>query len=263
MAALSIRLYYAIIGDRTLARSDWVLATSNYYAKHSRHLAQVRQKVSIATCGVDTHVFHLRKHLDNALQVRLAGQKVVLFVGSMDASHNHKGLDILIRSMATVGQRNEQPCVLVIVGKGNAIDRYKELAALVGAKTLFFGEVSEDVLAQLYSVAKVCVLPSTNKSEGLGMVLLEAGACGAPVIGSRVGGIPHAIVNGETGLLVSPGDQVALADAISELLLDEDRARRLGEAGMRRVTADFSWEDSAAATNNALVNAVDRIGRSR
>ena len=84
--------------------------------------------------------------------------------------------------------------------------------------------------------------------EGLGVALLEAAACGVPIVATRAGGIPEIVRDGENGVLVEPGDRTALARAISSLLADPDRARRLGRSGRRIVEADFSLARMASAT---------------
>jgi len=76
--------------------------------------------------------------------------------------------------------------------------------------------------------------------EGLGIILLQAGASGVPVVATAAGGIPEAVVHEETGLLVPPGDSEALASAVSALLADESRARAMGEAARTRVRREFS-----------------------
>jgi glycosyltransferase involved in cell wall biosynthesis len=235
-----------------------VLATSVHYAEGSKHLAAVREKVSIATCGVDLGTFYHRELLDEKILDEMTGREVVLFVGSLDPSHSHKGLDVLIRAVAAIKNHSNREALLVVVGEGDARDSYEVLARDTGASVKFVGGVKDDCLAQLYTIAKVCVLPSTNRSEGLGLVLIEAAACGTAVIGSAIGGIPHAIVDGETGILVLPADEKSLAEAIEYLLVDDERARALGAAGRERVVREFSWDASASVTNEALVSAVNR-----
>ena len=120
---------------------------------------------------------------------------------------------------------------------------------------LFPGPVDDVELADFYRSADVCVLPSTNRSEGLGLVLLEASACQTPIIGTRVGGIPLAVLDDTTGLLVEPGDASALAEAIDRILVDSELATTLGTNGRRYVKEHFTWGASAQATNTALLRA--------
>jgi glycosyltransferase involved in cell wall biosynthesis/SAM-dependent methyltransferase len=99
----------------------------------------------------------------------------------------------------------------------------------------------------LIAAADVVALPS--RSEGFGLALLEAMAQGKPVVATRVGGIPELVADGETGLLVPPGDVRALAAAVDSLLADPEQARRLGENGRRRARTEFS---AAAAAERVL-----------
>jgi alpha-maltose-1-phosphate synthase len=99
---------------------------------------------------------------------------------------------------------------------------------------------------QLLSHATVFVCPSVY--EPLGIVNLEAMACGTAVVASRVGGIPEVVLQGETGLLVPPADPGALADAVNELVADPDRAAAMGETGRRRAVERFSWRAIAEQT---------------
>jgi glycosyltransferase involved in cell wall biosynthesis len=112
------------------------------------------------------------------------------------------------------------------------------------ARVRFLGRV--DDVAELLAGADVCVMPSRH--EGLGVAALEAMAAGVPVVASRVGGLPEAVVDGATGCLVAPDDASALADALGRLVADRDLRRALGAAGAARVRARFSMDAMAAGT---------------
>ena len=249
--------YYRTLGDKTLEQSDGVIATSDYYVDSSRRLSAQRSKLTIAMCGVDTDLFHPQSSDGLVAREGRESRRIVLFVGSMDATNAHKGLDILIRSIVQLRDRYED-ILLLAVGKGDAVPRYKELASKFGLDDhiVFPGPVEDFELADFYRSADVCVLPSTNRSEGLGLVLIEASACQTPIIGTRVGGIPFAVLDSITGLLVEPGDVNELAGAIDRILADSELATSLGTNGHRRVKEHFTWSASAEATNNALLRAV-------
>lgn len=103
----------------------------------------------------------------------------------------------------------------------------------------FIGQV--DSVVPYYYAADVFCLPSTHRSESFGIVQLEAGACGLPVVSTALDtGVPYVNRHGETGLIVPVGDSVALAEALNVLLADEATRRRMGEAARRRVHAEFS-----------------------
>jgi len=78
--------------------------------------------------------------------------------------------------------------------------------------------------------------------EGFGLVYLEANSCAKPVIGSRIGGVPDAIIGGETGLLVSPGNVQQTARAVMRLLKDENLRRKLDRQGRERVLKELDWD---------------------
>lgn len=256
--------YYLMLGTKTLEQSDGVVATSDHYANASRRLSAQRSKLTIATCGVDTDLFHPQSSDGIVTREGCEGRRIVLFVGSMDATHAHKGLDILIRSIAQLRDRYEN-ILLLAIGKGDAIPKYQKLANKFGLDkhVLFPGSVGDFELADCYRSADVCVLPSTNRSEGLGLVLIEALACQTPIIGTSVGGIPFVIQDNITGLLVPPRDVNALAGAIDRILANSELATSLGINGYCYVKEHFTWNTSAEAMNNALLKAVERGINSR
>jgi glycosyltransferase involved in cell wall biosynthesis len=112
----------------------------------------------------------------------------------------------------------------------------RSLEAEAGERAAFLGYRSD--IPAILDAVDMLVLPS--RLEGLPMVVLEAMAQAKPVVATDVGGTAEAVVDGETGLLVPPGDPHALAEAIRRLIDDPELARRLGEAGRRRVEREFS-----------------------
>ena len=139
-----------------------------------------------------------------------------------------KGPMVLLRAMPAVW--NEHPdSTLVFVGKGDLdIDlRAEALEIEANGKVKFLGW-REDV-AEIMQIFDIFVLPSLN--EGMGRVLVEAMAAAKPVVASRVGGIPDLVKDEKTGLLVPPGDEQALANAIMRLAKNPTEARRMGAAG--------------------------------
>lgn len=124
---------------------------------------------------------------------------------------------------------------LIMVGDGDDKEFLEKTAEAltISDRVQFMGVLGPADLRDCYDACDVAVLPSYE--EGLGMTLVEAMYCGAPVIGARAGGIPDLITDDETGLLVEPGDVTALAGALQKMLSDHTYARRLAQAGRRSV----------------------------
>jgi glycosyltransferase involved in cell wall biosynthesis len=228
--------------DRTLRRATKIIATSDDYVRQSRYLRPHAARVAVVPPGVDTATFRPDVVVADDLAARYAGQRVVLFVGSLNRSQRHKGLDLLIRAFARLAA-DYQDARLVIVGTGDGLELYRALAAQAGLadRVTFTGYVASAELAQYYKLATVFAMPSTDRSEGFGMVYAEASAVGTAVIGARVGGVPFAVRHNQTGLLVPPRSVDDLGRALRELLDDDALAGRLGAAGAARAKEEFAW----------------------
>ncbi len=163
-----------------------------------------------------------------------------------------KGTEHLLRAFAALPPRHADVC-LVVIGDGPLRRPLLALARRLrlGPRVRFLGALPHHQVMDWVRRAAMLALPSvrtrTGRVEGLGMVLLEAAATGVPVIGSRVGGIPEGMVDGETGLLVPERDPAALARAMTELLDRPELRRRMGEAARRFVEARFDLGRQSAA----------------
>jgi phosphatidylinositol alpha-1,6-mannosyltransferase len=135
-----------------------------------------------------------------------------------------------------------------VAGKGAEREKLQKLAHKMGVadRVRFLGEVGERDLPALYNLASVYVGASRRAErlgvEGFGISLVEASACGLPVVAGKSGGIPDAVRDGETGFLVPPDDPAAIADGVGRLLGDRDLAARIGAAGRRAVETYYNWD---------------------
>jgi glycosyltransferase involved in cell wall biosynthesis len=175
----------------------------------------------------------------------LGSSKVVLFVGALTKWHTYKGLDVLLNAFKIASRQRDLR--LVIVGGGPLEIKYRALSHQLGvdSRVTFAGAVDGELLPKYYAACDLAVLPSTNSSEGFGLVLLEAMATGKPVIGSRIGGVPDVIRDGEDGLLVEPNDTKGLARAIALLEQNDEMRMRMGANG-RRFAVENDWSVVAA-----------------
>ncbi|GAA1943546.1 glycosyltransferase family 4 protein [Kitasatospora viridis] len=165
----------------------------------------------------------------------------VLYVGRMDLTSAWKGVPVLLRAFALLADLPQAR--LRLVGDGDARPELHAEAARLGLadRVEFTGVLTGPALVAELQRAAVLVLPSLSPAESFGMTLIEAMACATPVVGSRVGGIPHVVDDGATGLLVAPGDERELAAACRRLLTDPGTAERLGAAGRRHVVEHYAW----------------------
>jgi glycosyltransferase involved in cell wall biosynthesis len=140
--------------------------------------------------------------------------------------------------MAAIQKREGAPlCQLLIVGDGPARGMLQVLSERLGiASQVVFAGSRRDI-PRVLPLLHAFVMPSLY--EGFGIAILEAMAAGKPVIATSVGGIPEFVKNGETGLLVNPGDPGALADAMTRVLKEPDLARRMGDKGFEQARDNF------------------------
>jgi glycosyltransferase involved in cell wall biosynthesis len=169
-------------------------------------------------------------------------------VGNVAALAGHKGQRHLVAAAARV-IREVPDARFLIVGEGELRDALEHQIKELGLDRHVMLTGFRDDAVGLQKSFDVFVMSSVT--EGLGSAMLDAMACRRPVVATRAGGIPEAIEDGVTGLLVPPQDEPALAKAIVRMLKDSEMRARLGEAGRRRVVEEFSVEKMVAATLDA------------
>lgn len=169
------------------------------------------------------------------------GAFVVVSVGRLVPRKAH---DLLLRAVAEL-RRQGDPVAAVVVGDGPQRRALEALATELGihGTVRFEGFVPDESLPEYYAAADAFVLPSRQLRErdgveGFGIVFLEAGAAGLPVVGAATGGIPEAVQHGRAGLLIPQDDLAALVHALRILARNPGEARRMGEEGRRRAHKD-------------------------
>jgi len=165
-------------------------------------------------------------------------------IGSAGALIARKSFGTLLRASELLAAKHD--IHVIIYGEGPERGRLESLSQQCGLSDRVELPGWRDDIYSALEALDIFVLPSLNESAGL--VLLEAMACGLPVVATRVGGIPEYVAEGETGLLVPPRDPQALAAAIESLIVDPARREALGRAGRRRVEERFTAERMVAQT---------------
>ncbi|MDQ0597429.1 glycosyltransferase involved in cell wall biosynthesis [Streptomyces canus] len=167
--------------------------------------------------------------------------RTILYVGRMDRGSSWKGIDVLLRAFAVLSDLPDAR--LRLVGGGNALPDHVALAEQLGItdRVEFTGALTGDALVAAVQSAAMIALASRTEAECHPLVLIEAMACGTPIVGSDAGGIPYIVTPGINGLLVPPDDPEALAAACRRLLQDGDLADRMGTAGRLRAVERYAW----------------------
>lgn len=194
--------------------------------------------------GVDAALFRPQPRASARAALGIGpNDRVVLSAGRIEP---YKGTDVLVRALALL--RDPRDVRLLVVGGREGepgVDWLRETARSSGVSGLldWRGAVPQHELPAYYAAADVCAVPSLH--ETFGLAALEAMACGTPVVASDAGGLRQLVCHGETGLLCTPGDAAALAEALDAVLGDSPRARRMGEAGLS-YAQPLTWDASAA-----------------
>jgi phosphatidylinositol alpha-1,6-mannosyltransferase len=233
----------------TYRRAHRGLAVSRYTRQALIRLGVPEEKVAWVPNGVDVEFFRPGEKSFTLIERHgLKGKKVILTLARLVP---RKGQDQVIRALPRVLQQVPN-AVYLLAGKGGDEPRLRALAQSLGLadRVLFAGHVPAQLLADYYNLADIYIMVSREIEqggdvEGFGITFLEAAACGLPAIGGRSGGIPDAIVEGQTGLLVDPEDTDQIAEAILRLLTEEPYARRLGCQGRQRVVETLQWSQVA------------------
>jgi len=192
------------------------------------------QRLKVVHCGVDIGSFgyaDVRRHIGRLLY---AGRLAV-----------EKGLPVLFESLRTLQERGYQ-FELTLVGDGSDRARLQQLAQQLGVydRVVFAGYVSEDKVREHLRNSDIFVLPSF--AEGVPVSLMEAMACGVPVLSTFVGGIAELVIPGQTGLLVPAADSGALATAIARYFDDFELRQRVSRAARETVASDFNLDTEVA-----------------
>jgi glycosyltransferase involved in cell wall biosynthesis len=248
----------------SLLVADALITVSRHLKSEAVSYGAEASRVHVIPNGVDRSTFTPigKEEARRKLGLSHDGPIVLLVAHLIE----RKGADLAIRAMQKVVSRNPTAKLYLIGAPQSYTDSgwRERLVQLPGAlgierQVVFLGDVPGHGDGQLnlwYNAADIVVLPS--RAEGMGMVLIEAMACGTPVIGTRVGGIPDVVTDRSNGLLVPPEDSDSLAAAILEALGNRELRQCLAEAGLRRVRQEHDWDVIARQTQGVYAAVLQR-----
>src|SRR6476646_10763315 len=233
-AALGI---YNHLDRMALKRFNALAAVSATVAQRLLDSGVPAEKIKTIANGIDVERFEQAQPLPTLAFDE--GDKVVGMVARLDLQ---KGFEYLLKAVCEL--RSGFPTLkVVIVGEGPDRRAIEDMIQQYGLQSNVTLAGQQSDMPGVYASMNVFVLPSLN--EGLPMTILEAMAASKPVIATNVGAVPIVIKDGETGLLVDPGDADGLRNALARLLSDPDRCRRIGAAGHDWVSRNYTSEAMA------------------
>jgi phosphatidylinositol alpha-1,6-mannosyltransferase len=236
---------------RWLAKCDRVIANSRYTARLAEEKKVDRAAISVIHPGVNPAPAPCAG--DPKEKLGLAGRKILLYVGRLA---KRKGVAEFIReSLPAIAAAIPEACLLVagenpkgaLLHRDDIAGEIQKAAEETGlqSQVRLLGWVADEQLGEIYRAADLLIMPGLRTEddvEGFGIVLIEAAAAGKPCVATRVGGIPDAVEDGKSGVLVEPGDYDGMSRAIVDLLGDDRKRSAMGEYARARVEENFNWK---------------------
>ncbi len=241
--------------------ADMVITNSEFTRSFLVSVGVPQARIVKIRPGADPQRFRPRLDCrELAQRLGVFGRPTLLTVARIVKANRYKGHDVVLRALVKVV--SSLPTVAyVIAGDGDDLDYLESLARELGirANVIFAGHVSDEELPLLYNACDAFVMCSradrTRRgilAEGFGLALVEASACGKPVIAGNSGGIPDAVQDGFTGLLVDPENSDAVAAAIMRILRGRSIAGIMGENGRQWVESEMNWTRAANQFEQAM-----------
>lgn len=230
-----------------LMAADHIASTSQAMAEQSCLIAPELDNVAITPFGVETDLFAPDDK-------KPTSSDSPIIIGTVKTMAPHYGIDTLINSVTMlVGElKRERPDLatrvrLRLVGDGPQTDTLKAHARSCGIADIveFSGRVKHQCVPG--QLRKLDIYVALSRRESFGVAVIEAGACGLPVVVSDVGGLPEVVVAGKTGFVVPRDDAAAAANALLQLVLDPELRHRMGAAGRNHVVSQYDWKDNVRA----------------
>lgn len=240
----------------SLNNCNKTIAVSEDLAQKMKSLGIHQSNISVLRNGVDTTRFKPLKNKDLREKYKIKDKEILtLFVGYLDT---FKGIFEMINTFNKIKKDNDA-AKLMIVGTGPKKSELQNRVHDLGLEksVIFTGNVEPENIQKYYQAADIFVLPSHVDSGGPPLVFMEAMACGLPVIGTNVGGIPEGIENGVNGFIVPPRNVDKLAKKLEILIKDENLRKEFGNNSLRKVNENsMTLEKKAGKLINLYRNQI-------
>lgn len=231
------------LAKKILKRADKIICGNTYTAEMVKKAFGDSAKIFVVNPGVENQISHNMEHITELKnKYNLDGKIVLLTVGRLVA---RKGIDKVLESMPVISQHLPN-LVYIIIGNGPDLEELKSQINnyLLNKNTIIITDATDEERNSWYDLCDIFIMPARSEGgdfEGFGIVYLEAGLHGKPVIAGDSGGVRDAVEDNLNGLLINPTDTAAIARAVVGLAQDESLRRQLGEQGRARAIARFDW----------------------
>ncbi|MCH7818930.1 MAG: glycosyltransferase [Candidatus Marinimicrobia bacterium] len=219
--------------EYSLKKTDLVTATSEMLASATEKFIYDGRSVHTIPFGVDVDLY---------FPATTSPRNESICIGLVKSFEEKYGVEYLIRAMKIVVDRGFNSN-LVLVGDGSQFDNLVNLGRSLGISNLikFIGKVDNSKVASYLQTMDIFVVPSISSSETFGVAVIEASSCAIPVIASDIGGLSEVVVDGETGYLIPPRNEEAIAEKIIKLIEEPELRQNLGANGRKFVLDNYDW----------------------
>ncbi|MCI0707108.1 MAG: glycosyltransferase family 4 protein [Ignavibacteriae bacterium] len=231
---------YKDLVRHVLSNCDLIISVSKHCAAELNYVGITHNRVRVSYHGVDGNFFNTKydgKEIRD--RYRLGTHEVVLFLGQM---RQRKGPQVLLEAIPHIVHHADNTRFLFIGPDYGMVESLNRRATELGIEqnVIWGGVVPDTDLPNIYAACDVFVFPSLTPIECLGLSMIQAMACGKPVVASRINGAPEVVSDGETGYLVEPNNPVRLAKKVTELLVQPNLRTRMGKEGRRKAESKFN-----------------------
>lgn len=245
-----------------IRRARRLVCVSEFTRELAVAMGIARERATVIPNGADGEFFQPLREAEVAAARRrlgLEGQRTVLTVGRVS---ERKGQEVVARALAELPGAFDD-VVYLVAGLADRAEPLRRAAREAGVadRVRLLGAVDREEIRRLYAACDLFAMTSRRTAdgdvEGYGIAVVEAALMGRPALVSASGGLPEAVVDGETGRVVSEGSVTETATGLAELLADHDLRARLGRAAHRRAAAEQTWERRGAQYDEVLRDALD------
>lgn len=237
----------------TLNNSDQIIAVSADLEKRIEHMDINPEKIMVLRNAVDLDRFKPNKNVNMRNKVGIRDNDIfILFIGHLEP---FKGIFELLDGFYQINVQNKNTR-LMIIGEGHQETEVRKIVNeyQINESVIFTGKISPEEIQNYYQMADIFVLPSYT--EGLPLVVVEAMACGLPIVASCVGGIPEVVENNENGFLISPRNVGELKTKLEQLIVNQDLREKFGSKSLEIVNENFNIDYKVKKMINLYENLI-------